>query len=159
MKKIKVLHYLVLVLITINIIWFLRYIYYQPKIYKIIFKTAEAQNYAPYQDINFLVDMFFYFLVIVSLFSIDFGLFSLIKKGFFNAKSYSWFRIAGLLLVISGFCNLVLHVIIPLYKGMKFFELFIGNDFLILVLGIGLYALADIIQNGSLLKQENELTI
>jgi hypothetical protein len=159
MHKIKILHYLVIVLLSINTIWFFRYIYYQPEVYKLILITAEVQNYAPYQDINFLVDMFFYLLVIVGLIFIHIGLKGLVRKGFFNTKSFYWFRIAGLLFVISGFCNFILHVGIPLFKGKKFFELFIGNDFLIFVLGIGLYVLADLIQNGNTLKQENDLTI
>ncbi|MBC2843656.1 DUF2975 domain-containing protein [Winogradskyella flava] len=159
MKKIKFLHYFVIALLLINIIWFLRYIYYQPKFHKLFFNIAEVQNYAPYKDVNFLVDMFFYLLTIVGLFFIHLGLYDFIKKGFFNTKSYSRSRRAALLFVISGSFNFVFHVVNPLFKGRNFFELFIGNDFLILVLGIGLYVLADLVQNGNVLKQENDLTI
>ncbi|MEP1488954.1 MAG: DUF2975 domain-containing protein [Algibacter sp.] len=160
MKKIKILNYLVIALFLMNLIWFAQHLYYLNEPVKIM-RNGEITipEYNPLKDYGFLLNLCFNFLFLIGIFFVQRGLYNIIKKGFFNTKSNSLFRKGGLLFIISGFCNFFINIIIPLLKGQNFFKIFIGNDFYILVIGLSLYLTADLIQDGSLLKQENDLTI
>lgn len=158
MKKIKILNYLVIAMLLVNIIWLAQQFNLSIKVMndEALQKTFDRVLFKHYK---FFVDFFFTFLFVIGIIFVQKGLYNIMKKGFFNKKSNSLFRKGGLLFIISGLCSFIINIVVPLFKGQNFFNMFIGNDFYILVIGLSLYLTADLIQDGSLLKQENDLTI
>ena len=158
MKKIKILNYLVIVTLLINVVWFTRNLFHLDVALKIV-SNVTLYEYSFMREYGIQIHMFFTFLFIIGIFLVQRGLYNIVKKGFFNNKSKSLFRKGGILFIISGLCPFIINVVIPVFEGRNFFEMFIGNDFLTLTIGLSIYLTADLIQDGSLLKQENELTI
>ncbi|TXD82504.1 DUF2975 domain-containing protein [Subsaximicrobium wynnwilliamsii] len=103
--------------------------------------------------------LLFYVPILVALLYIQRGLMTILKDNLFNIKSAKRFKIASTLLFITGVFGLIFDSILFLnLKGVVGFG-YLGQDVLILFIGIILNIVADIIVNGSSLKTENELTI
>lgn len=160
MRKIKILNYLVIGLLLINAFWFIRHSIFSFNLLndeelKQTFRTSLFKHY------KFFVDLFFNFLVLVGIFFVQRALNNIIKKGAFNNKLHLLLKRGGLFFIISGFFGFIINFIIPLFIIFKRnpLNMFIGNDFLILIIGVSLYYASDIIHDGTLLKQENDLTI
>ncbi|WP_396602769.1 hypothetical protein [Algibacter sp. R77976] len=109
---------------------------------------------------KFFIDLFFSFIFLIGVFFTQRALNHIVRKGVYNTMISSLLRKGGLFFMISGFCGTIINLIIPLIrlKG-NFFDMFFGNDFFVLIIGVGLRYASDIIQGGIFLKQENDLTI
>ena len=99
------------------------------------------------------------FILFFGLMFVHLGLSKVIEKGYFNEKSAMDFRRGALFFLISGIASLIIESY--LYFVTKTVALlgFIGQDLFILLIGFTLYIVSDFIQNGNLIKQDNELTI
>ena len=158
MRKIKFLNAFVKVLIVIYICHFAANFYLTfftdfIKSYEDLYKGFIFGYYTQFVSIAFSI------LTFLGLLLIKIGLGSIIKDGLFNFKSATKFKTAGKLFLVSGFLSLVFSVVL-FYRSQELALIGeIGQDFLLMVIGFSLYIIADVLQNGSLLKQENELTI
>ncbi|PWH83741.1 hypothetical protein DIS18_04085 [Algibacter marinivivus] len=150
MKKIKFLHGLLIVLLTLFTISFFAELYN--------FKTFEGE----YLYSHFIINMSISLIIIIGLFFKQRALYSIIRKGFFNSTIHANFKKAGLFFLIAGFGGVVFDVVMISKISDRIVELLysnLGKDFLLIMVGFSLFILADIIQNGSNLKLENDLTI
>ena len=158
MKKIKFLNGFILFLLTIHVIFFIGNIYissfteFGADINKID-ENLIFGSYTRYIQSTFSLILFF------GLIFIHLGLRTLIEKGYFNTESASDFRKGGLFFLISGILSLVMETYLFLVTKVIAHLGFMAQEFLILLMGISLYILADFIQHGSLMRQDNELTI
>ena len=159
MRKIKFLNGFVIVLILIYIVHFIGNFYLS--FFSDFVKPFDDEMY---KDFIFgyytqFVGLTFSILTFIGLLFIKNGLGVIIKEGFFNLKSATKFKTAGKLLLLSGFLSLMFSII--LFYSSRDITLLgvIGQDFFLIVIGFSLYIIADVLQNGNLLKQENELTI
>ncbi len=149
MRKIKFLHGLLIFLLLIfclNI--FQMYI---------IFKSFDGISYS-----DFIITICFSIITIIGLFFLQRAFYLIIKKGIFNIRTISNFKKAGLFVLISGigstlFNSYMIFTDSEITSHNFFFNF--EKDFLLILIGFGLFILADIIENGNILKQENELTI
>ena len=98
-------------------------------------------------------------LSFVSLFYVQSALSNCIRNGYFNVRSARKFRYAALFLLLSGGVGLIFDSIwFWTSKGETTFTS-LGMDFFMLIISFSLYVIADVIENGSLMQQDNELTI
>lgn len=158
MKKIKLLNGFVLFLVLITLIFFAGNIYISSftEFGADLNKMDEHLVLGTYtRDIQSVVSLILCFgLIFVHL-----GLKKVIKKGYFNNESAVNFKRGGLFFLLSGTASLIMESYLYFVtKGVAMLG-FIGQDFLILLIGFSLYIVSDVIQNGSLIRQDNELTI
>lgn len=158
MKKIKILNYLVILLFMVNVIWFVQHFIFSIKVINDDVLISMVENIV-FKHYKFFIDLSFSFIFLIGLYFIQRGLNSIVRNGFFYNTSKSLLRKGGLFFIISGFLGSLFNIIIPLFKGVDFFKMFLGNDFLVFVLGLSLFFVSDIIKEGNLLKKENDLTI
>jgi len=152
MKKIKFLNGFVVLLILLHTAGFVSNIYiseFSAK-YKNAFNTdTYFGSYMVY------IYLFLRIILIIGLIYIQRGLTIIIRNGFFNKRSSNSLKKAGFFFLISGVLNTIIHLIEYYPLG----NIYLGQDFLILLIGFSLYIIDDIIDNGNTLKQENDLTI
>ncbi|MBC3756794.1 DUF2975 domain-containing protein [Hyunsoonleella sp. SJ7] len=98
-------------------------------------------------------------LLLFGLFKIQQGLISIIKHGFYNTISESKFKRGGFFLILVGVTSIAFNIILKgEFQATVLITNFVQSFFVILV-GLGLYVLADFIKSGGKLKEENDLTI
>lgn len=159
MRKIKLLYQFIILLIILNIISFLTNIYlsiYPPSSMDFPDEIYEKFIFGYYtQFVGLAISIVTFFGLIFS----SIGLKSTINSGYFNLLSAKNFKIAGIILVTSGFLSLIFNLIIFFHsKGQTMFgEL--GQDFLLLLIGFSLIIIADFINKGNQIQLENDLTI
>lgn len=158
MKKIKLLKGFVLFLIFLNFIFFVGNIYilnfteFGASLIKLDDKLILGSSTRIIQSI-------FSFILFIGLLFVHLGLKKVIEKGYFNEENVKSFRIAGTFFIISGLARLSLEAYL-FYATTEIAHLgFMGQDMLIMLIGYSLYIIADITENGSLIQQDNELTI
>ena len=123
----------------------------------IIFKTFEGITYS-----DFIITIIFSVITIIGLFFLQRAFYLIIKKGIFNTSTISNFKKAGWFFLISGIGSTLYNNFMIFTDSDNTSHNFFFNfekDFLLIMIGFGLFILADIIKNGNILKQENELTI
>ncbi|WP_203256461.1 hypothetical protein [Hyunsoonleella ulvae] len=98
-------------------------------------------------------------LLLIALFKIQQGLRAIIKHGFYNAISETKFKSGGFFLCVVGIIAIVLNIILKSETELNIFITNIVHSFFIMLIGLGLYILADFIKSGGILKEENDLTI
>ncbi|WP_040280563.1 DUF2975 domain-containing protein [Psychroserpens damuponensis] len=158
MKKIQFLNGFVLLLIILYVINFLG------NAYLTWFSDFLTQFEHLYENFIFgyytqFVGLVFSIITFIGLLSVKSGLKEIIKQGFFNSISAGKFIIGGKLFLISGLLNFIFNLILLFRSEEMLFVGEIGQSFLLMIIGFSLYIISDILQNGNLLKQENELTI
>jgi len=158
MKKIKLLNGFVLFLILINLVFFIGNLYvssfteFGADLNKIDENLILGSHTRDIQSI-------FSFILIFGLIFVYLGLKKVVGKGYFNADNVKVFKIAGTFFIISGLARLSLESYL-FYATQDVAHLgFMGQDLFILLIGYGLFIIADITENGSLMQQDNELTI
>lgn len=149
MRKIKILHGILVILL----------LFFCLNIYNmfIIFKTFVGISYSDY-----IITICFSVITIIGLFFLQRAFYLIIKKGVFNTGTNSNFKKAGLFFLISGVGSTLFNSYMIFTDSDNTSHNFFFNfekDFLLIMIGFGLFILADIIKNGNILKQENELTI
>lgn len=98
-------------------------------------------------------------LLFIGLFKTQQGLKAIIKNGFYNTLSEMKFKSGGFYLVLFGIAAFIFNIITKPELELNIFIVnFVESIFVILV-GLGLYILADFIKSGGILKEENDLTI
>lgn len=98
-------------------------------------------------------------LLLIALFKIQKGLQAIIKYGFYNTTSETKFKNGGFFLCVVGITAIVFNIILKSETELNIFITNIVHSFFIVLIGLGLYILADFIKSGGILKQENDLTI
>lgn len=123
----------------------------------IIFESFEGITYS-----DFVITICFSVITIIGLFFLQRAFYFIIKKGIFNTGATSNFKKAGLFFLVPGIGSTLFNTVMIFkdsnHASHNFFFNF-EKDFLLIMIGFGLFILADIIENGKILKQENELTI
>ena len=160
MKKIKVFHWFVIILILGYSLSFLANMY-------LTFYTPDFMNFNKefYDKFIFgyytqFVGLVFSLIVFVALFFLRKGLSLTINKGFFNQNSSEKLKIAGILFLIYGVLSLIWDSILLFYsKGEFYFVAAMSTDVLLILIGFCLFIIVDFIDNGNTLQQENNLTI
>lgn len=164
MKKIKTLNILLIIIVLYGIFISLFNTYIVIDTYdwsKNKYEFSILGIYKPF------IDLVFSILFWTGVFFIQQGISNVLKKGIFNKKSNQQLKKAGLFLMISGLFSFIIGLefffniqgLIIDNKIDHFFMRFPGNDFLIVLVGLTFYFISDIINEGSTLKQENDLTI
>jgi len=158
MRKLKFLNVFVIVLIIIYIIHYLTTVYLE-------FFTNFLDSYKAVSE-NFVfgyytqyVGMIISILTFIGLFFIQKGLSTTIKNGFFNQSNATKFKIAGQLFLVSGVLSLIFEALLFYNSQEITFIPKLGQNLLLIIISYSLFIIADIIIKGSLIKQENDLTI
>ncbi|QRM88530.1 DUF2975 domain-containing protein [Lacinutrix sp. WUR7] len=158
MKKIKSLNVFIIALIIIYICYFVG------NIYLTFFSDFTDKFRAINKDFFFgyytqFIIMAFPVFTFIGLLFIKKGLSVIIKEGFFNLKSATQFKTGGKLFLVSGILSFLFDFII-MYDSKSMVLLGnLGQDFLLMIVGFSLYIVADILQSGNIMQQENKLTI
>ena len=150
MRKIKFLHGSLVILMLLFTLSFFTQIY-SFTIFEGEFKYSE-----------FIIYMSISLIIIISLFFLQRALYSIIRNGFFNNLTFFNLKKAGLFLLMAGFGGAIFDLVMISRMSDYIIESLYSNlrhDTLLIIVGFNLFILADVIQNGSILKQENELTI
>ncbi|MBT8244596.1 MAG: DUF2975 domain-containing protein [Winogradskyella sp.] len=159
MKKIKLLHSFIILLIILFSIHFATNIYlifYSPYYGNLI---GDSYNFLIFGFYTQFIGFVFSLISFIALFFIKSGLYSTLKNGYFNKVSSKKFKIAGRLFFISGSLSLTWDVFLLFYtNGETLFE-GISSNILLIFIGFSLLIISDFINNGNVLKQENDLTI
>lgn len=158
MKKIIFLNAFIQVMLVIYVINYLANAY-------LVFFTDFLDNYKTYsaefvfgnytQFVGLAISIFTF----VGLFFIKIGVSITIKDGYFIQSSTIKFKKAGLLFLISGICSLIFDALLFYNSQEILFISNLGQDFFLIIIGFSLYIITDIINNGSIIKHENDLTI
>ncbi|MCF6279514.1 MAG: DUF2975 domain-containing protein [Flavobacteriaceae bacterium] len=154
MKKIKILHGFLVALILLYLFFFYEILFNNP------FPDTIHKN-TLFGFSTFNLESLFYIFLFLGLIFIQQGLFLIIKKGFFNTKSAKYFKAGGFLIIVYGllFFSVELLLFIKTMKGEDFLIIRAFQAIPLLIIGFGLLIISDIIKNGKIIKQENELTI
>lgn len=158
MKNIKILHGFIIFMIVFHVFSFVT------NIYLVEFSEYGETLKASYDQVIFgqvtpYIHIVLSLLTFGGLVYLQIALYNCIKKGYFNAWSAAKFRIAALYLLLSGGFGLIFDTILVwAAKGDILFGN-LGMDFFMLIIAFSLYVIADVIENGSLMRQDNELTI
>ncbi|TYA73931.1 hypothetical protein [Seonamhaeicola marinus] len=156
MKKIRLLHRF-LAIINIALIVLLFVILGLLVIPDLIFQKAYTDK--ALGTYNHLIIFLRGLLLLVGLFKTQQGLMAIIRNGFYNTISELKFKRGGLFLVLFGITGIIFNIITKQELELNIFITnFIESIFVILV-GLGLFILADFIKSGGILKEENDLTI
>lgn len=158
MKRIKLLNAFILFLILIKLVFFIGNIYIL-SFTEFGTDIKEVDEQLVFGSFTSDVHSTLSFILFFGLIFIHLGLKKVIEMGYFNHKSATNFKKGGLFFLISGVASFIIESYF--YFVTKSIALlgFIGQDLLILLIGFSLYIIADVIENGSLMRQENELTI
>lgn len=120
-------------------------------------KTVENQIFfgraTPY--IHIVLSLFTF----IGLIYVQNALSNCIRKGYFNVRSANKFRRAGLFFIFSGGFGLIFDLILFWKSEGKTLFGYLGMDFFMLIIAFSLYIIADVIENGSLMREESDLTI
>ena len=149
MKKIKVLHWFLVILMVLFAIGLLTNFY--------VFKDFEGSKY-----LNFLITSAFATLIVFGLFFMQRALFQIIKNGYFNTIVGVNFKRSGLCFLLSGFGSAIFNIFIFNKDGFPNSEVLLLNlitYFLLIMIGLGLLVILEFVENGNVLQQENDLTI
>lgn len=98
-------------------------------------------------------------IVLFALFNIQKGLQAFIKEGFFNAKSSDRFKKSGYLLLFISLFGIIISLLVMNQSPEEQTLSDIIMYLLLLAIGIGLLAFADVIKKGNTIETENNLTI
>ena len=98
-------------------------------------------------------------IVLFALFNIQKGLQGFIKEGFFNIKSSDRFKKSGYLLLFISLFGIIISLLVMNQSPEEQTLSDIIMYLLLLAIGIGLLAFADVIKKGNTIETENNLTI
>lgn len=158
MKKIRILNGFIIFMISFQVFSFGTNIYLSEfSQYGEMLKSVNDQIFLGHatQYVHMLIAMFTF----IGLIYIQGALSKCINKGYFNVQSSNKFKKAALFLLLSGGFGLIFDLILFWeFKGGTSFG-YLGMDFFMLIIAFSLYVIADVIENGSLMRQDNELTI
>ncbi len=155
MKKIKILRAIILVLLTLQLLSFVMgFVQYN--------EFEQLHETLIFGKFNFVIHSILSLCTIAGLFFLVFALNAVIKKDFFVTIATKRFKIAGLFLFMVGLGQIVFNSAVLIKETNlknEYFFTGIEKAFILIVIAFGLFVVAELIQNGSVLKQENELTI
>lgn len=158
MKKIKILKRFISIVLLLYVINYVGSLYLEiftdfTQGYRTVSNQFIFGYYTPY------VGMILSVLTFGGLFFVRRALVAIIRKGFFNGESIVSFRMAAYLLLLSGVLSLSFNLL--LFNTTKEIVLFTGmsKDVLLMVLGFGILIIVDILERGTDIKTENDLTI
>lgn len=155
MRKIKILNGSLLIFITLGIVGLVT------NFAQMLFSKAafEAINSKTGLGIFYFLTMdLLTFVFLFGLYQVQQSLKSFIENSFFNFKSAILLKKGGFLLIING----LLSSLNNLFSLNKPLESLISNYtmyFMLILIGIGLMAMSDIIARGTLIQEENDLTL
>lgn len=159
MKKIKIMHHFVLGLIILFVLYFIGNIY-------VTFLSDFLYQFDNIHD-NFIfgyytqfVGIFLSVFTFIGLIYVKRGLSITLRNDVFNNRSSVNFINSAKYFLISGILGGAFDVAVFIYsKGSIYALATFGQNFLLVILALVLYIIADIIENGNELKLDNDLTI
>ena len=96
----------------------------------------------------------------IGVFSVTFGLWQAIQKTPFESKASLFLKMGGLLFLIASLLFITSDLYnILLLKDQSYLVPLISTDIMLLIIGVATLFIADVLESGILLKQENDLTI
>jgi hypothetical protein len=119
----------------------------------LMYKESPFGNSTPYLILIWIS------LLITAIVNIHNGLTAFIKDGYFNLRSSKQFIISGYLLIIIGASAIIFSMLYITETPREQTLIDIIIDLLLLGIGIGLLAFADVIKKGNKIETENNLTI
>lgn len=155
MKKIKILNWSLILFVSLGIISILAnfgMLLFNNNYFEKIYSKSEM-GMTSFYLINALT-----FMLLYGLYQVQQSFSSFIKNSFFNSKSAKLLKKGGFILILNG----VLSGINNLFPVNESKEISITNYMMyamIVLIGIGLIAVADIIDKGKIIEQENLLII
>ncbi|TDE05978.1 DUF2975 domain-containing protein [Flavobacterium sandaracinum] len=157
MKKIIILNWVLkifigILLLAIPINECLRYNLSNEAI-TVMYKDSLFGHFSPYIMLVRIV------IVLFALFNIQKGLQAFIKEGFFNIKSSDRFNRSGHLLLLLSVSGIIISLLVMYQSPEEQTLSDIIMYLLLLAIGIGLLAFADVIKKGNTIETENNLTI
>lgn len=158
MKKIKFLNAFIIIMMAFQILNITTNIYLVEmsdfgETLKAMYEKVVFGQVTPY------IQMILSILTFVGLIYVQRAIHNCIKEGYFNSRSISKFKYAAFFLLLTGSLSLSFDLIsFWTAEGQPNFTN-LGTDFFMLIIAFCLYIIADVIENGSLIRQDNELTI
>ena len=150
MKKMKFLHGFLVTIIVLNTLFFFAQIY-NFTVFEGAFKYSEI-----------VLELIVILMSIIGLFFLQRSLNAIIKNGFFNTMAFSNFKKSGSFFLLAGFGSIILSAVVIIGNSYDILELLsssLGQDILLIIIGFSLFIIADVFENGNILKIENDLTI
>lgn len=157
MKKIKILNVLMIVFLIIGTVGLVANL-----IFLIVAKDLKIDfNYSgtTLGYITPYISTLLTSLLIKGIYNIQRALSNCLKHNYFNSKSSAHFQKAGIILVVFGLLCLTFHFLNYNFDDKELLLMNCVIYILVLLIGISLTAVADIINKGEIIEQENLLTI
>jgi hypothetical protein len=159
MRKIKFLKDFITVLIIGYVINYLESIYlsiYPAKFMGFSDEIYEGFLFGRYtQFIGMAISVFTF----IGLIYIKRALNKILKNGYFSFDTAKKLKTAGNLFIGSGILSLLFNILLFQHKQSLHLITWMSKDFLFLILGFNLIIIADFIDKGNQIQQENDLTI
>lgn len=154
MKKIKILLGLTIFFSVIIIFhFFMQIIYFD------LFEKIHSEN-PSFSKSGWFIQNAFSFIILIGSIYISIALFKILKNGYFNIKTAQSFKIGGLLFCIVSILDIIrvlLDTSIENRMGHTINNVTING--MLFLIGFGVLTIAQVIKDGTILKQENDLTI
>ncbi|MDO5971549.1 DUF2975 domain-containing protein [Flavivirga aquimarina] len=100
------------------------------------------------------------FVTLIGIIYVCVALFKIIKSGYFNIQASRSFKIGGLLLCFVAALDLIRAILEISASYQTEFQIgYLMVNGLLFLMGFGILIISKIIKNGTLLKQESDLTI
>ena len=158
MKKIKILNRFIIFMIAFHVFSFATNIYLAEfSQFSKMLKRANDQIFFGYATPY--IHVFLSIFTLIGLIYVQRAISGCIHKGYFNVRSANKFRRAGLFLFLSGGFGLIFDLILFWQSEVGTHFGYLGMGFFMLIIAFSLYIIADVIEHGSLMRQDNELTI
>lgn len=156
MKRINLL-YRFLIIVNVLLVTLLMVILILAVIPDFLYKKTYSNE--TFGMFNHLITFLRGSLLLCGLFKIQQGLRAIIEHGFYNTFSEFKFKRGGFFLILVGIISIAFNILL---NGELKLNVLITNfvqSFFVILVGLGLYILADFIKSGGKLKDENDLTI
>ncbi|MFD0799042.1 DUF2975 domain-containing protein [Maribacter chungangensis] len=112
------------------------------------------------QKIIFAYSLLSEIILFIGLLFISVGLTKIIKAGVFNSIPSKFLKIGGILFIAVALCDFIyVFESMMTQENPELWLQRVFTNFLLLLLGLTSLIVSDVLQKGSLLKNENDLTI
>jgi hypothetical protein len=108
---------------------------------------------------TFVISLFFSLVLFTAVFFAYQAIKEIIKSGYYNSISAKKFKTSGVLIVGTQLISILFQFINSSTKTLDNTISFWIMDALFLLIGIGLLSISDLLNEGKMLKEENDLMI
>lgn len=108
---------------------------------------------------TFVISIIFSLFLFIAIYVAYQAITEISRKGYYNSLSANKFKISGLLIIATQIMSIVFQLMNHSPRTLENTISFWIMDGLFLLIGLGLLSISDVLKEGKLLKDENELTI